>query len=85
MIKRHLQGLGGGVVLALVLGGCGGGGGGDAGSPAVATPAAVQPEAIAKALAYIAAQQSLPSTDIDPQTLRQTLPAADDTIEPAPV
>ena len=66
----------------LVLTGCGGGG---SDAEVVATPTATQPAAVAAALAYIADQQKLPSTDIDPETLRQSLPTPDDTIEPAPV
>ncbi|MBC7800300.1 MAG: hypothetical protein H7Z10_06745 [Gemmatimonadaceae bacterium] len=85
MNKKLVIGLAGAAGLALAVSGCGGGAGEDGADTAAAQPAAAQPATIAKALAYIVEQKSLPSTDIDPQALRQTLPVADDTIEPSPV
>jgi len=85
----RLAGVAGAAGLAFAVSGCGGGSrdiaADTAAAPPAAQPSATQPATVAWALAYIAEQKKLPSTDIDPQDLRQTLPVADDTSEPSPV
>jgi hypothetical protein len=86
----RLTAVAGVTALGLSLGACGGGssGGDTPGAGAAAPEDSVPPNALTSALSFIEYQKSLAAQTndtVEPLTLQQQLPPADDTAEPIPI